>query len=337
MSTFHITVREMPFILHQGASWGQLTWPEVFFLLLGKVHSEPCRFLSLDEVLNSMRECLRNGIGFTSQERLFFSDDAVWDRRRAENAASRFPCWFEKPKVVIFSTAQLKMVKDQIRMKTARRVVRSVQARVDEAMVGLLPRLGLGVAKELYKRISLNDVAEDRGEPGKRARLSNARVNGICIKLFRVSASSFKDCMKLIAEQPWPVTGLQWKLPSMIVGGMIRSDRDRTVTVFGVPLFDSVEQTLLLVTKKLAALAPQFLLGSKAAFAGRSYKTGSISFNLTFATSENCLAFAKLGPFRISDVGGKVIFFLLEKCVVSLGENLAPFVASLCSLFFNWF
>ena len=64
---------------------------DVWFLLLGELHKDPVRFLSEEEIWQSLGTF--RGFALTEDDRALFSvHNNVWLRARAENDASVLPC-----------------------------------------------------------------------------------------------------------------------------------------------------------------------------------------------------------------------------------------------------
>lgn len=290
-----VRVRHVHLRLFDGAS--KRSPSNLFFLLLGELGRDPCRFLTFDEVFEAM-EVVRGGLPVSTQEKDLFLDSDFWCEQRRQNASCLRPCRFEVVPVRVFTTVELRKLKRKVSEKATVTAIAAVEKRVSEAASAMMPIIGRSNTMQFYKKISLI-AAEAPSDPSKRRRSSNFSVAGVRIRLFKVDKGSYKEALKSMSSQPWPVFGLTWGTPPFVLGGMEKCARDQVVTVTGIP----VSLTIQDMTEKLRQLAQDELVGATVSFGRKSFKTGNVSMHILFSSKDKCRAFAALAPFACYDDG----------------------------------
>ncbi len=247
-----------------------------FFLLLGYLRRDRCRFLSDNEIQRTMEDVFKTYLTAAERSRYTVNAD-VWPDLRANNERAVVSCRVSDVRYHVFTSAELKADHRKLQYRAYRSASEKVGKQVTEGLSDLLPLLGANLAKKVYKRVSLVAPTESLDDaPAKRPQSKYFRIANVTFRVFRLQSQSFRDALSAQATQAWRTFAIPGDPPAMVVG-LQQVERSVVVSVSGVPTgFDA---KMLLQWMRSEESVGAVLAGARASFARLSPRTGSRRIN----------------------------------------------------------
>lgn len=232
-STVVVIARGLRCTIRRGSGLNFYSDEDAWFALFGKLHMDPFRFLSLEEVFVAMESFLGRPVNV--QERVHYSNSAFWDQLRAQNVVAVMPAEGVVEAVITMSQREYQNAIQASYRRGAAAMKKAMQVRIGAALRASVLYIGHNQAKNLVSHfnnaaVGVSEVAGIRVKPAK-------------VNKQRLFAEAIEEERSPVPSHPLPSP-----LPRMLIG-FESVPRDLVVTVYDVPLLISGAE----LTEKLTA------------------------------------------------------------------------------------
>lgn len=206
-------------------------------MLIGFVHEDPLRFLSIEEICDTIADLLDAGLT-RAQTASFQLDSEWWQQLRARNSSSLYPCTVKFVAFEVKARSELAADRKKARLEGVKAGLEQSRLVVTRAVMAMQPRLGRTLTADLY---SWCTFGEEKAAGVKR---SWRRVCGVAWRPFVYRATSYRESLAQLGATEFETYALPGSCPSMIIGKDAFL-RDRIVTVYGVPFAMTLPDVLV--------------------------------------------------------------------------------------------
>jgi len=192
-----VTVRGMSLRLYPGHVYKDLPSRDLFFALCGELHCHPCRFLSVQEIHESMKENF--GVLKTSDKDFYVPDLQHWVDLRLRNASSNGRATIVEERMVTMTSADYNNTVRRERRAAAREAEASARGTLTAAVARLQPHMGRKLTSRLYELVKFEKL-RIKGSPRPYAK----GASGAPFRMLATNASTYRQEMALQGTAPYP-------------------------------------------------------------------------------------------------------------------------------------